>query len=73
MSKTNKRVRAALAGSTPTEQRTVKQVGDAVAVDGLGKPLTKRTIQAALAELSRLGLADSEDDGNGTAARWWET
>lgn len=63
------RVLAALGGG----RQTVKSVGDALAVDGRGQPLKKRTIQEALAALADKGLADGADEGEGTAREWWTT
>jgi hypothetical protein len=49
---------------------TVLQVGDFLAVDGEGKPLKKRTIQDALADLEDAGLAASNDPLPGFPGVW---
>jgi hypothetical protein len=51
-------------------EMTVQAIGDALAVDGQGPPLKKRTIQAALAELEEAGAIDSEG-GEGRLGRYW--
>ena len=61
--------RAADAGG---REITVAAIGDSLARDGLGPPLKKSTIQHSLADLERLGLADSEG-GDGRAGRYWVT
>lgn len=46
-----------------TTALTVLDIGDILANDSTGIPLKRRTIQAALAELKALGMADDEDIG----------
>jgi hypothetical protein len=58
------------AAATETRERTVRQIGDALAKDGLGPPLKKRTIQDALTELIEDGLADGETSP-GVRGRYW--
>jgi hypothetical protein len=65
------RVRRALEGSTRLQPTTVRGVGDALAADKQGPPLTKVTIQKWLDELKGDGAANSEDGGGGTTAYWW--
>jgi hypothetical protein len=48
------------------------EVGDALARDGLGKPLRRTTIDEALNGLEELGLADVDRPGNGVPNRWWK-
>lgn len=48
-----------------------REIGDALAADGLGPPLKRTTIQGALEELAGAGLADAERPGNGIPNRWW--
>lgn len=66
-----KRVFAVL--GTADDPLTVKEIGDALAIDGTGlSPLKRRTIAAALDLLSDRDLADSFGEA-GSAARWWST
>ncbi len=58
---------AGLDGLTPRE------IGDALAVDGRGKPLTLRTIQRVLAELVAAGRIDGEKGDGSRPGRWWLT
>jgi hypothetical protein len=64
---TQDRVLAALRGGG---ERTVKQIGDALARDKRGKPLRARTIQKHLHGLAEMGLVDGEGE-EGKAGRWW--
>jgi hypothetical protein len=52
---------------------TVRDIGDALASDGLGPPLRRTTIQEALDALAADDLADAERPGNGLANKWWAT
>jgi len=47
---------------------TVREIGDALAVDGQGRPLTARTIQRIVKELDQV---DGEDAPSGRPGRWW--
>jgi hypothetical protein len=58
---------AGLDGLSPQE------IGDGVAVDGQGKPLTKRTINRVLAELLDQGRIDGEKGDRSRPGRWWLT
>jgi hypothetical protein len=55
------------------EGLTVREIGDGLAADGRGHPLTKRTIQRTLGELASAGRVDGEKGGAGRADRWWMT
>lgn len=47
---------------------TVREIGDALAVDGQGRPLTARTIQRIVKELDQV---DGEETQSGRPGRWW--
>lgn len=50
----------------------VREIGDRLADDRQGNPLTKRTIQRALTDLSSAGLIDGERGDVTTPGRWWK-
>ena len=67
LSPSQDRVLAALkAGGT----ETVLSIGDALAKDGRGKPLRKRTIQEALKVLLGRQLVDGSTE-EGKPGEWW--
>jgi hypothetical protein len=68
-----RRTLRALIGTSQEASRSVREIGDMLARDGLGPPLQARTIQKALASLLGEGLTDGENDGLGTSGRWWIT
>ena len=49
---------------------TVLSIGDALAKDGRGKPLKKRTIQSALNVLLERRLVDGSTE-EGKPGEWW--
>ena len=49
---------------------SVMEIGDALAKDGRGHPLKKRTIQNALKDLVEKDLVDGEEQ-EGKAGSWW--
>jgi hypothetical protein len=55
------------------DKLTIRQIGDRVARDTKGKPLTADTINRSLAELAGKGLADGEQPGIGLPGLWWAT
>lgn len=73
INKTQRRVLAALSGSSSAAPLGVREIGDTIAADGQGLPLRARTIQKALAVLTDAGQVDGANDGTGTAGRWWIT
>ncbi len=54
------------------DARTVREIGDLLAADGIGAPLKHATIRVTLNELASAGLADRAGD-DGAARRWWKT
>ena len=72
-SPSQRRVLAALEGTSEGDGLTVRDIGDRLAEDGLGPPLQPRTIQKALAALTTEGEVDGEDPGTGLAGRWWRS
>jgi hypothetical protein len=68
LSSSQQRVLAVL---DPAPGLSRQEIGDRLADDGQGPPLKRATIQAALEELARLGLADADRPGAGVANRWW--
>ncbi|HYZ12240.1 MAG TPA: AAA family ATPase [Actinomycetota bacterium] len=52
---------------------SVREIGDALASDGRGKPLTVRTIQRVLNDLAEAGRIDGEKGDRGRPGRWWLT
>ena len=70
-SPSQRRVRAALEGTSEGDGRTVREISNRLAKDGHGRPLRDRTIQKALAALTAEGEVDGEDPGTGLAGRWW--
>jgi hypothetical protein len=64
----HRRVYTALADAG--EAMTVQAIGDAVADDGQGKPLKRRTIQDALKALRDAGLADGDSGLDGAEHHW---
>ncbi|HJP65105.1 MAG TPA: hypothetical protein VKA30_02245 [Actinomycetota bacterium] len=71
LSLTDKRIVAAMDGSSESAPTTVREIGDALAKDGQGQPLKARTIQEHLTSLQGQGVLDGESDGKGTTGRWW--
>ena len=59
-----------LAGLKDGGNETVLSIGDAVAKDGRGKPLKKRTIQSALSVLLEKRLVDGSTE-EGKPGEWW--
>jgi AAA domain len=66
-----RRVLAALEGVSEPGI-TVRDIGDRVAEDNEGPPLTKRTIQKALLELGAYGVDGTAGDVR-TPGRWWRS
>ena len=67
LSKSQDRVLAAL---RDRGNRTVSEIGDALAADGRGKPLKARTIQKTLTALEEKRLVDGGGE-EGKAGEWW--
>jgi len=63
----------AVLGTAGIEGLTVHEIGDGVAGDGQGQPLTKRTIQRIVKELADAGQLDGEQSDPGHPGRWWLT
>jgi hypothetical protein len=70
LSFTQRRVLGALLG--PERPRTVREIGDHLAADGLGKALKRQTISDALNALAKTGAANA-DGTEGGAKGWWRT
>jgi hypothetical protein len=68
LTRTQRRVRQALSDGPPGQ--TYREIGDALAADGQGKPLRRTTILEACKVLAGLNLADSDDE---VPVRWWRT
>lgn len=76
LSKTQERILGALTDTGPEKGRAVRRIGDALAEDGLGKPLREQTIRDALKALRARGDVDTDDEpgrhyGPGSGPTWW--
>ena len=55
------------------EGLTIREIGDGLARDGRGRPLTNRTIQRVVKDLLEAGRIDGEQADQGRPGRWWLT